>query len=620
MYLKECLLENVGPIEFLDLTLPFNEDGTPQPLVLVGVNGSGKSIFLSYIVDALTEFAKIAYRDIVSGQKSSMYSPYFKIVGSLNQRVQSNFGIGLLQFLNKDTVYSYVDKTGNLDSTTYSEKIRGRFEGVQSWSQIEDYKLVAPKDKKAFENLFRENSICYFPPSRKEFPHWLNRSSLEQEVRFVVEQEITGELGKPIFVESSVQENKSWILNVFLDSLIDFDLVENQLVVPTSNIVEKRLLKQARINIETLLQQVLQDDSAMLTLNYRNANYSRLCVAKENRIAIPSLDHLSSGQSILFNMFTTIIRYADKGNINKSIVLTDIEGIVVIDEIDAHLHTDLQYEILPKLLKLFPKVQFILTSHSPLFLLGMERDYGSHGFKIIEMPDGTPISTERFSEFKISLDYYQKTKAFEDEVQNRLLKSTKPVALVEGETDLIYIKAAIKLLGCSDIFEQIDINWVGAWKGSQTFNAGATGLNNTSNVFEANPELLKHQLLLLYDSDTNKQDLDSGFLSVRKIPKNTTNTKVKVGIENLLPLSLFEDRFYETKIEVGGYGETKTIQIFKKMAFCRWICEERQNADDFQGFFVVIEILRSFLGVEASLTSNKEESTVPDTDSGELNL
>ncbi|WP_298911496.1 hypothetical protein [uncultured Nostoc sp.] len=43
---------------------------------------------------------------------------------------------------------------------------------------------------------------------------------------------------------------------------------------------------------------------------------------------------LSSSQSILFNMFTTIIRYADKGDINKSINLTEIEGIVIIDEND----------------------------------------------------------------------------------------------------------------------------------------------------------------------------------------------------------------------------------------------------------------------------------------------
>jgi ABC-type molybdenum transport system ATPase subunit/photorepair protein PhrA len=53
----------------LDLTPSFNADGTPKPLVIVGKNGTGKSILLSYIVDALFELAKKAYADIVPGQQ-----------------------------------------------------------------------------------------------------------------------------------------------------------------------------------------------------------------------------------------------------------------------------------------------------------------------------------------------------------------------------------------------------------------------------------------------------------------------------------------------------------------------------------------------------------------------
>lgn len=68
MYLRECMIENVGPVEFVDLTLPFSEEGKPKPVVLVGPNGSGKSILLSHVVDALIEFAKKAYRDILLGQ------------------------------------------------------------------------------------------------------------------------------------------------------------------------------------------------------------------------------------------------------------------------------------------------------------------------------------------------------------------------------------------------------------------------------------------------------------------------------------------------------------------------------------------------------------------------
>jgi hypothetical protein len=46
--------------------------------------------------------------------------------------------------------------------------------------------------------------------------------------------------------------------------------------------------------------------------------------------------------------------------------LDDVSGIVLIDEIDLHLHPSWQRSVLPNLSKAFPKLQFIVTSHSPL--------------------------------------------------------------------------------------------------------------------------------------------------------------------------------------------------------------------------------------------------------------
>jgi len=46
--------------------------------------------------------------------------------------------------------------------------------------------------------------------------------------------------------------------------------------------------------------------------------------------------------------------------------LTDMTGIVLIDEIDLHLHPKWQRVVVPKLARAFPKLQFILTTNSPL--------------------------------------------------------------------------------------------------------------------------------------------------------------------------------------------------------------------------------------------------------------
>jgi len=50
----------------------------------------------------------------------------------------------------------------------------------------------------------------------------------------------------------------------------------------------------------------------------------------------------------------------------------DIQAIVLIDEIDLHLHPSLQRALVPRLRKALPKVQFIVTTHSPLVLANFD--------------------------------------------------------------------------------------------------------------------------------------------------------------------------------------------------------------------------------------------------------
>ncbi len=64
----------------------------------------------------------------------------------------------------------------------------------------------------------------------------------------------------------------------------------------------------------------------------------------------------------------------------------DMQGIVLIDEIDLHLHPSLQRRLVPQLRTLMPKVQWIVTTHSPLVLanfdsnelLALDQDYAGN--------------------------------------------------------------------------------------------------------------------------------------------------------------------------------------------------------------------------------------------------
>jgi predicted ATP-binding protein involved in virulence len=82
------------------------------------------------------------------------------------------------------------------------------------------------------------------------------------------------------------------------------------------------------------------------------------------------LDDLAAGYRGILTMIGDMMMRLSDDKTN----LDDLSGIVLIDEIDAHLHPKYQYE-LPKLLSdVFPKVQFIVTTHSPIPILGLPAD------------------------------------------------------------------------------------------------------------------------------------------------------------------------------------------------------------------------------------------------------
>ena len=100
--------------------------------------------------------------------------------------------------------------------------------------------------------------------------------------------------------------------------------------------------------------------------------------------------------------------------------------------------------MLPKLLKLFPKIQFIITTHSPLFLLGMDEQYGKDGYCIYQMPDAEEISSECFTEFQNAYAYMTQTEKHQSEIREAIkAKTQKTLIVTEGATDWRHLKSAL---------------------------------------------------------------------------------------------------------------------------------------------------------------------------------
>ncbi len=82
---------------------------------------------------------------------------------------------------------------------------------------------------------------------------------------------------------------------------------------------------------------------------------------------------LSSGYKIVFAMVGDLaVRCV---NLNPNLgenAITETNGLVLIDEIDQHLHPILQQQIVGILRNTFPKLQFIVTTHSPHVIASAE--------------------------------------------------------------------------------------------------------------------------------------------------------------------------------------------------------------------------------------------------------
>jgi predicted ATP-binding protein involved in virulence len=98
---------------------------------------------------------------------------------------------------------------------------------------------------------------------------------------------------------------------------------------------------------------------------YYSANHQELRVDFEDGSSIP-FDALSDGQRTLIAVAADIAWRATQLNPHFGAEApTRAEGVVLIDEVDLHLHPAWQRRVLEDLTRVFPGIQFVVTTHSP---------------------------------------------------------------------------------------------------------------------------------------------------------------------------------------------------------------------------------------------------------------
>ncbi len=611
MYLKNIVIKNIGPIENLSVELPFKENGDPKPVIFVGENGSGKTILQSQIIDGFYEIGSSLFDDV--GIQDGLKRNYYKVSGGVNLQTGKDKGFSLLKFIDSENqTLEYFDKVGEVRKEDFTSYITD-FSLSPNSSQKYQKEITGINDtkKEKLQNEWIQGVHFYQPAYRYEEPFWKNESFVDY-MRFEDKTRFSGQLGKELEIISSTKESKSYLMDLVLD-FTNFSSSQSSKIL---KLIQKKISNKDYISIEDTISEEYSSDQItwqninnILKLIKKRADIRfgighrgryRVSIVEQNQDGIvkqqllPSIDNLSLGESILLNLFINIIRHGDNPPKNTA----QIQGIVAIDEIDVHLHTDLQNSVLPELIKLFPKIQFIITTHSPLFLLGMKKTFGEEGFEVRNMPKGDLITTERFSEFENAYNVLTETEKFENEKKLQIESSIKPVLFVEGDYDIRYIRKAAELLNKNSILEVIQI-----FDGDGFGNLDKIWKHYDSKLSEAIPQ----KVILLFDCDTGKQDTEKGVVFKRIIPSIDGNL-IKKGIENLFPTTLinkarthkkaFIDFLSESQSEIRGETvitpESYRVNKDKKGDLCNWICKNGTK-DDFNNFEKIFEIIESII-------------------------
>lgn len=477
MYIDEIYLENYGCIEKLVIKPELNTQGHPKPIVLVGKNGSGKTLLLSNIVDSIILFKRDKYSELkeISGNN------YYRLGSQTYIKAGADYSYTKIRYNNEGKYYLYVDcVTNNHDifkSEHFDELKHTDLELEETFFKENGFYR---KSKPSFIDEFDTNILMYFPVHRYYEPAWLNQNIT---VGFEREGIVLGKSNKNIIKTNILNEIEAWILDVILDKYLYEEIKKKfpNLYVKQEDgeFIELDIPSQIHFGfsgknhtIHNLINQIV---STIYISKDNNITNARIGISNKDRgrkISIltkyengeevevaPTFNHLSSGEALLLSIFGALLKEFDSINKSGTTTLDQVKGVVIVDEIDLNLHIDYAKNVLPNLMKLFPHVQFIVTSHSPFFLLGMKEVY-NNDYQLINLPFGNCIVENDFSEIVRAYEIF--TNGFEELssnlriIEKKIKEDTKPLIITEGKTDWKHFKKA--LMYFQDIGEYSDID------------------------------------------------------------------------------------------------------------------------------------------------------------------
>ena len=315
-FIKNIHINNLLHLKNFDI--PIADEKAPH-LMLTGKNGSGKTILLNAIADFL---------DKIKNDTSFEFINYKVLYNQYKNALEEELNLGSNE--------SIINSTKS-DIDYYANKVK-EIHGKVDITPTKGYEYITLEYQKG------DFIIAFYKATRMP---------------------VMKEPNSPTKPDYNVRGDvRNTVTDQFLNFLSDLKIQEALARIENPQDDANKIGKWF-IDFENILQQIFKDKDLKLTFNYKDYSFKILSEGKEFKFT-----ELSDGYAAILDIVVDLIlKMQSKNHLTRAY---NKKGIVLIDEVETHLHLELQKMIMPILTNVFPNIQLIITTHSPFVLSSLD--------------------------------------------------------------------------------------------------------------------------------------------------------------------------------------------------------------------------------------------------------
>ncbi|EHA1079636.1 AAA family ATPase [Photobacterium damselae] len=409
MNIQNLRIHNFRSISKLELSL-----NTENKVVcFVGENGSAKTSVLSLIAEAIVSKTKLKFPNFEPDDGKR-----YRVIDTSEINIASNFYSVELHYSSiENRSYQFkkiVGRQKNLPATEYQEVIQGVSLDRDNYSEYSNLSTL-----EAGQDYLVSNVFLIRPSTRYEKYSFEVSEADTQIAEYSVGERYVNEMPYPFTVAHAGESVQSIVLDMIIDATIGY--VDSgkafKAITLLLNKITGKEFGQLKVS-QSPYRQVLSSSIGSIT------SFSQ-----------GELDLLVTVSSILSRQLFHFKSYTEEQKRELGLnSFFDVPGIVLIDEIDLHLHPRAQESYLNTLIDIFPNIQFIITTHSPFVVRGLPKQS-----KVVNLPSGR-IFEENFEAMdidSITSIIFGYDGGFSEVVKDKLSQFKKALVSEEPNTHLL---------------------------------------------------------------------------------------------------------------------------------------------------------------------------------------